>query len=197
LLATTGCYSFTTLGRARTIGKGHIQAFAAPEAMIVPGGGSVMVRPIGEIGARYGITDRLDAEARVTTFGFSGAAHVQLRRGGLYGIDLMLAPGFAFTSPDKLTFEVPFVFGLNLPKDNQIVVAPRAAYQIRFANGFGRPINFLFAGLSVGFAWRLSKAFTLLPEFAFLKQTYSEPGFESSVAGTVGIQGALGILVDF
>jgi len=197
LLQATGCYSFTTLGRARTIGKGRVQAFAAPEAMIVPGGGSVMVRPIGEIGARYGITDRFDIEARVTTFGGNGSAHVQLRRGGLYGIDIMLAPGFAFTSPDKLSFELPFVFGLNLPHDNQIVVAPRAVHQMRFANGFSRPIHYLFAGLSIGFAWRLTKALTLLPEFAFLKQTYAEPGFASSVVGSVGIQGALGILVDF
>jgi len=197
LLATTGCYSFTTLGRARTIGKGKLEAFAAPEAIIVPGGGKVMVRPVGEIGARYGITESLDIEARMTTFGGGAAAHVQLRRGGLYGIDLMLAPGFQFTSPDKLAFDVPFVFGLNLPHEHQLVLAPRAAWQMRFATGFGRPIHFLFAGLSIGYVFRITKALALVPEFAFLKQTYAEPGFETSVAGTIGVTGALGILVDF
>ena len=197
LLASTGCYSFTTLGRARPIGKGHVEVFAAPEAMIVPGGGKVMVRPVGEIGGRYGITESLDVEARVTTFGFSGGGHVQIVRGGLYGIDLMLAPGFQFTSPDKLTFEVPFVFGLNLPHDHQLVLAPRAAWQMRFATGFSRPIHFLFAGLSIGYVFRLTKSLALVPEFAFLKQTYAEPGFETSVVGTIGVTGALGILVDF
>jgi hypothetical protein len=195
LAGLDGCYSFTTLGRARTIGRHKIQAFAAPEALIVPSGGG-SVRPVGEIGARYGITDRLDAEARITTFGGNLAAHVQLRKGALYGVDVMVSPGIAFTSPDKLSFEVPIAFGLNLAHDNQLVLAPRFVHQLRFGVGLSRPIHYLFAGMSIGFAWRISKRLTFFPEFAFLRQTFAEPGFASSVNQTVGVQGAAGILLD-
>lgn len=195
LFLLEGCYSFTTLGRARTIGRHKIQVFAAPEALITPtGGGSV--RPAAEAGVRYGLTDRLDAEARLTTFGGNLAAHIQLRKGAVYGVDVMASPGIAFTSPDKLSFEVPIAFGLNFPNDNQLVLAPRFVHQLRWNVGLSRPINYLFTGLSIGFAWRISKKLTLFPEFAFLRQTFGEPGFTSSVNQTVGVQGAAGVLFD-
>jgi len=199
LLFTTGCYSFTTLSRAHTVGKGHVEVFAAPEAIVVPAAKDVSIRPVGEVGARVGVTSDLDLEGRVTTLGGALAAHVQLRRDPTkWGVDAMLSPGVQFTTPDKLAFELPLVLGVDVGHDDQIVVAPRFAYQLRFGvPGFSHPIGFAFAGGSLGFAWRLAKHFTLMPEASFLAQIYAQPGFASNVAGTVGTELALGALFDF
>ena len=46
LAGLDGCYSFTTLGRARTIGRHEIQAFAAPEALAPPVEGPATPAPV-------------------------------------------------------------------------------------------------------------------------------------------------------
>jgi hypothetical protein len=197
LLLVTGCYSFSTLGRAHTVGARHVEVFAAPEGLIVPSSGQVAVRPLGEAGVRVGITDKLDLEGRVTTLGGALAAHVQLRRDAR-GIDVMVAPGLQYTAPDKLTVDVPLLLGINLPHDNEIVLAPRLAYQLRLAvPGFDHPMQFVFVGLSAGFAWRVVKHFTVMPELATVTQLYAPPGFTTNVNNAVGMQLSLGLLLDF
>ena len=64
-----GCYSFSTLGRARTVGAGHVEVWAAPEALVVTTPGGASVRPVGDLGVRYGLTDRVELDARLTTAG--------------------------------------------------------------------------------------------------------------------------------
>ena len=193
----SGCYSFSTLGRAHTVGARHVEVFAAPEALVVRSAGQLAVRPVGELGVRVGITDKLDVEGRVTTLGGALSAHVQLHRDPR-SIDMMLAPGVQYTSPDKLALELPLVLGINLPHDNEIVLAPRLAYQLRLVvPGFDHPMQFLFAGLSVGFAWRIVKHLTVMPELATLTQIYAPPGFATNVNDALGLQLSLGVLLDF
>ena len=194
-----GCYSFSTLSRAHTVGRGHVEAFVAPEALAVPSTDEIAVRPVGEAGARVGVTDRLDLEARVTTLGGTLAAHVQLRRDpSRFGVEAMLAPGLAYTAVDKLAIELPLVVGINVGHDDQIVLAPRAVYQMRLdVPGLSRPVGFVFFGGSIGFAWRVARHFTFMPEASFLGQVWAEPGFTTNVTGTVGMQLALGMLFDF
>jgi hypothetical protein len=195
LLLCGGCYSFSTLGRARTVGKHHVQVFAAPELLLVPDGSTAAGRPVGEAGARVGVSDAVDVEGRVTTLGLTAAAHVQVHRGER--LDVLVAPGAQVTSPDKLALELPVLFGINFAHDNQLVLAPRLVYQMRFGvPGFDHPISFAFAGASVGFAWRLSRHFTFLPELAALGQIYADEGFSSNVVNTVGLQLSFGLLFD-
>lgn len=189
-----GCYSFSTLSRAHTVGAGRVEAFVAPEALAIPARDEVAVRPVAEAGVRVGLTDRLDLEARATTLGGTLAAHVQLRRDpSRFGFEAMLAPGVQYTDPDKLAIELPLVLGLNVGHDDQIVLAPRVVYQARV----DVPASFVFVGGSIGFAWRVARHVTFLPEASFLGQVWSEPGFTSNVAGTVGMQLALATLLDF
>ncbi len=194
-LALSGCYSFSTLGRAHTVGQHHLEVFAAPEGILVATSKQLALRPIGEIGARYGVTKDVDIEARVTTLGGLLAAHVQILRGDQ--IEMLVAPGFVFTAPDKASFELPLATGIRLPHDNEIVIAPRLVYQLRAAVGVDHPLQYAFVGLSAGFAWRIVKHLSLMPEVATLGQLYAPPGFASNVAGTLGIQLAVGVLLDF
>ena len=199
-LATTGCYSFSDARpRAHARSQDTSKRSPRPKRSSFRRRSKSPCGPIGEIGARVGVARRCRLEGRVTTLGGSLAAHVQLRRDpSRFGVEAMLAPGIAFTAPDKLAFELPILFGIQVGHDNQIVIAPRAAYQLRFGvPGFDHPIAFIFLGGSLGFAWRVVKHFTLMPEVSFLGQAYAEPGFGSNVANTLGMQLALGALFDF
>jgi hypothetical protein len=195
LIFATGCYSFSSLQRARTIGRHHVEIFGAPELLAVPGGKAIAGRPVAELGVRYGLTGGVDLEGRVTTLGFTAAAHLQLHRGT---VDVLVAPGIALTSPDKLAFELPVPVGFRLARDKDLIFTTRLVYQLRFGvPGFARPIGFLFGGEAVGFAWRFGRHFTILPEVAALGQLAAEPGFSSNLGHTIGLQLSLGALVDF
>jgi hypothetical protein len=195
----SGCYSFSTLSRAHAVGMGNVEVFAAPAALIVPTDKQVSGRPVGELGARYGVLPGFDVEGRVTTLGVTAAAHAELLRDRRqWGFEMMVAPGVAYTSADKITFELPLVMGLNVRRHDQLVFAPRIAHQLRVGvPGFSRPINYDFAGLSVGYAWNAYGHLTLMPEVASLAQIYAEPGFSSNLANTVGVQAGIGVLYDF
>ncbi len=195
-----GCYSFTTLGRARTVPKKHAEVLVATgftgTATLE---GDSNIRPSFEIGARYGVSDALDVGVRVGDYGASLAGRVQLVRSPSEnsGVDVLLAPGLAYTLEDKLALELPCLVGFNLKGGHQIVLAPRLVWQMRFGVGdLDRPAQFLFAGASVGFAARLSKHVSLIPELGMLVGFYSEPGFTSFTQAGPAMQGALGLLWD-
>ncbi len=199
VLGCAGCMSFTTLGRARTVERKRVELFAAPELRATATlDGDPTVRPAGEIGVRYGVADRVDVGARVGESGGSVTTRVQLVRSASRrsGVDLLIAPGVAYTLTDKLALELPLAIGFNLPGENQIVLAPRAVYQMRFGvGGLDHPAQFVFVGLSAGFVWQLAKHVALAPEIAVLEGVYSEPGFTSFTQAGPALQGALGVFV--
>src|SRR6185295_19925777 len=79
-LLLTGCYSFSTLARARTLAARHVEVWAAPEALIVATGSGAAIRPIVEGGVRYGLTDVVELDGRLSTFGVTLGPRVQLVR---------------------------------------------------------------------------------------------------------------------
>ncbi len=197
-LLLPGCYAFTSLGRARVLDPGKLEVFVAPEVYAVASGGGATVRPTGEVGARYGVVPGLDLGARITTLGFTLTSRVQLHRSSVPvgGIDVALAPGFAFTASDKLALELPVLVGISI-REHQVVLAPRLVYQMRVGiGGQDAPAHFLYAGGSIGVALRVDAHVSLLPEIAFLTQVYADPGFSTNLAGALGMQAALGILFD-
>jgi len=199
LLSCSGCYSFSTLGRARTLDEGKLELFGAPEGLAITNGKELAIRPVGELGARYGLTDRVELDGRLTTLGVTLGPRVQLLRSPSKecGVDVALAPAFAFTSPDKLAVELPLQVGINFRGEHQLVFAPRAVYQARVdVPGSDHPVSFVLLGGSVGFVWQFSKHVALMPELSVLAQAYAEPGYSSNVGGGLGIQGALGLLID-
>jgi len=199
VLSLCGCYSFSTLGRARIVEPHQIEIFGAPAALIQAVSTGAAIRPGGDLGVRYGLDERWELDGRLTTLGATVGPRIQLFRSASpnSGFDLLIAPALAYTYPDKFALEVPLVLGWNVGKGDQIVVAPRLVYQARFSDdGVSYPLSYAFAGGSVGFAWKVSRHFTLLPEVSFLTQLYSQPGFSSNLEGTLGIQASAGVLFD-
>src|SRR5205814_230591 len=110
-LLLTGCYSSLVVGRARTVPRGRFEILAAPgvtgTAVL---GADPNVRPAIELGVRYGATERMDVGLRAGDAGVSAALRVQLVRAARApGLDVMLAPGLAYTFTDKLAVELPCV----------------------------------------------------------------------------------------
>ena len=205
LALVAGCYSFPTMGRARMIERGHVEVWAAPEALIVATPGSATQqagaseRPVVEGGVRYGFTDAVELGARAGTFGIATGPRIQLVRAPdpESGVDVALAPALAFTLPDKPAAELPVLVGWNLAGRHQIVVSARLVYQQHWGvGGISGPVHFAYAGGSVGFAWQVTHHVALLPEVAFLTQIYSEPGFTSELPDAIGLQAGVGILWD-
>jgi hypothetical protein len=198
-LALSGCYSFSTLGRARIVDPHQMEIFGAPTALIQAVSNGAAVRPAGDLGVRYGLDERWELDGRLTTLGATVGPRIQLLRSPdpSSGFDVLIAPALAYTYPDKFALEVPLLLGWNVGKGDQIILGPRLVYQTRFSNdGVAYPLSYVFAGGSVGFAWKVSRHFTLLPEVSFLTQIYSQPGFSSDLEGTLGIQASAGVLFD-
>lgn len=198
LSGASGCYSFTTLGRARTVGKGHYEVFAAPEALGVVSGSGGAIRPVVDAGLRYEVSDDVDLSARIGTLGLTLGPRIQLRRSPqpTSGLDIAAAPAVAYTYTDKLALEAPVSFGLNLGR-HQLVLSPRAVYQMRFGvAGQTAPASFVYAGASLGAALQVTEGLALLPEIAALGEVYADPGFASNLSRAVGLQGAVGFLFD-
>jgi hypothetical protein len=196
----TGCYSFTAVGRARTLDKKGLELFAAPgvRAIATPSG-DANIRPTIDLGGRYGVTDRVDLGLRAGEWGASAAARVQLHRGAskASGVDVLVAPGLAYTLTDKLAIELPCVVGINLRGEHQIIIAPRVVYQARFGVGdLDHPAQFVFVGASVGFVLQASRHVAFMPEFGMLFGVYAEPGFTTFTTPGPAIQAGIGILWD-
>jgi hypothetical protein len=197
LLLLTGCYSFSTLGRARVLERGRVELFGAPALLAVPSNNGAFLRPVADVGVRYGLEENVELDARVTTLGLTAGPRIQLRRAeGGGGIDVLLAPAVAFTYPQKVAIELPIVAGWNARGEDQLIVAPRMVYQARLDVPGAPPASFLLAGASVGYAWKISPRWTLMPEVALLTQLYAQPGFSSDVANTAGVQASIGVLFD-
>lgn len=197
-LALGGCYSFSTLGRARTVDEGRFEVWGAPAALVVATDSGASIRPVGELGLRYGATRDLELDLRVTTLGVTAGPRIQLVRSPdpHEGVDVLMAPALAYTAQDKLALELPLLVGIDLG-EHQLVIAPRLVYQMRLgAPGTAQPTSFLYAGASVGFVAQLDAHVALMPEVALLGQLYADPGFASNVADALGIQASIGLLVD-
>jgi hypothetical protein len=203
--ALAGCYAFPTMGRARTVGRGELELWVAPEALVIATPGSAMqqgggsIRPLVETGARYGVTDRVDLDARVGTFGISAGARAQLVRAPTpeCGIDVAIAPALALTLPDKPSLELPVLVGWNLRGRHQIIASARVVYQQHYGvGGVSGPVSFAYAGGSIGFAWQVWRHVALVPELAVLTQVYAPAGFTSELPNAIGIQAGIGLLWD-
>jgi hypothetical protein len=199
--ALAGCYSFTVAGRARTVSRHHLELFAAPgvSGIAVGDGADPNVRPRLSVGARYGVSDDVELDARAGDSGGSVATRVQLVRApdGALGLDLLVAPGLQYTIPDKLALELPIVAGLALPNGDELIVAPRVADQFRFGvAGLGHPAQFTFVGASLGYAWQLRPHVALVPEVGVLENVYSEPGFSSFTSAGPALEAIVAVLWD-
>lgn len=195
-ILSSGCMSFSTLGRARTLPEGSWEVWAAPEAYVVAHEDGASVRPTARAGVRYGLARDVEIDVDVGPLSVAVSTRIQLVRGTGRGVDLALQPMLSWAGPDKGAVAVVALLGVNFDA-HQLVIAPRLAYQMRVGvGGEPVPVSFLYAGASVGLALRIDRVVTLLPELSALTQVHADPGYASNLASAVGLTGAFGVLFE-
>lgn len=211
-LLSTGCATFTSLGSARTIDEGTSQLFVAPEMGRVKRNGKPLWSPQLELGARYGFSESVELGLRLWLPNASLDAKVQLVRAESEheGFDLAIDPsvgylgGFSGTATGEgdtlhvLTFGLPLLVGWNVGGGHQVVGSVKAIDQIWTGTGDATmTANLLFVGGSLGFLWRVTDGFRLMPEVGAgfpIAQTLS--GFGTDV-GFDGLSGQVGVALLF
>jgi len=204
LVLLTGCPSFSTMGTARTLPKGKSQFFIAPGGMVLKdfqtdnaGLSESFGLPTVEFGGRYGVTDHVEVGGKVFPIGAElNAKFALIRPETPAGLNLSVGPAasvYAFPSDqDTFTlawFHLPLLVGFNVG-GSELVIAPRISDLM--VTGGGDSSNTVFAGGSLGFAWKVADGFRILPEIAFTTPIYYavEAG-GTAVADTIDPRGAM------
>ncbi len=206
-----GCASFTTMGTATTIEKGSVQAFVAPEAeMVGSETGKPGTLPQLEAGLRYGLTERVEIGSKVWGLGAGLDSKIQLLRSVSRdsGIDLAIDPGLSYVNVGLaglvpttrvVSFYLPVLVGMNFEGGHQLVGGARLVEQIAWSEGGQVPSTrqILWSGASLGFAFKISDGFRLMPEVAValpLVNTALDGSDAKSMRGTFFLQGGLALL---
>jgi hypothetical protein len=190
--AASACVTIPT-GTARTLDKGKWQIQAgetgifskdtgarADGAQVTRSGGVTAM----SLGAAYGVSDRVEVGAGV-------AMSVNYAVGSLStklalvrapdassGIDLSVAPSIAGwvqfarssgagtdeSANGLVSLQLPLLLGLNLSGGHQVITGITAA-GIYFGGG-GDELRSVYAGASLGFAWKITDGFRFVPQLA-------------------------------
>jgi hypothetical protein len=204
VIVLAGCPSFTTMGTARTIEKGKGQFYVAVGGVSLAdfeqdaSGESLSVGlPSFELGGRYGVADGVEVGGKIFPIGAELNAKIALVRPETpSGLNLSVGPAasvYPFTTGDETVtlawLHLPLLVGLNVG-GSELVIAPRISDLI--VTGGGDSINTVFAGGSLGFAWKVSDGFRILPEISFATPIfYAVEAGSASGSDTINPQGAI------
>ena len=169
----TGCGSLSPLGTARNLNPGQMVWSSAVSFMGTPIGREDVPANSSqiEVGFSAGITKRFK---------------LQLIRAKTpnSGVDLALAPRVAFQQlgTSAATWEaasthLAIMLGINFPGGNQIVLSPQVGGLFLLDRGT-KPVDVLQVGASIGFAWKVARCITLMPNVTFLYSTLHMDGRE-------------------
>lgn len=203
---SVGCATMSTIGTAETLNHKQLQVFAAPEVSLSgPRGNSPKV-PLPEmsVGARYGVTDRVEVGLKasalpfgqtLTTASIEGGGKLQLPKPHPR-IDVAVAAsaGYRFARVSGADYEIisaslPLYVGYDLGERFQVVLGPRIGDQLWLSAG-AHPVHLPFAGSSLGLVWRVNDRLTIVPEVTVLRT----PTAMDQTDGTVLVHTGLGVL---
>jgi hypothetical protein len=204
VMLLAGCPSFTTMGTARTIEKGKGQFYVALGGISLQdwetdssGSSNSIGLPSFELGGRYGVADGVEVGGKIFPIGAELNAKVALIRPETpAGLNLSVGPAasvYPFTTGgDTFTMawlHLPLLVGMNMG-GSELVVAPRISDLIITGGGDG--INTVFAGGSLGFAWKVTDGFRILPEVSISTPIfYAVKAGSTTASDTLNPQGAI------
>ncbi len=196
LCGASGCASFSTLDRARTLARGEVRASAAVGTIASVSDAGAGFQPRAEIGLGYGADEGVEVFGKAWGTGIAGGTKVQVLRSDSEGdgVDVAFAPAIGWQWSDRLTFELPLLVGINTGGRNQMVLAARPSYVAWMdPGGLSRPVSFVFFGGSLGYWWRMTDALAIVPEVAWTSNVFAEEGFGTFLGKGLGLQLSLGV----
>lgn len=214
-----GCASIGNVQMADTLGKGHVQVGVEPglQALAAMGTG-IATQPVYyphiDASVRFGVTDFIDLGLRGGWSFLEAQGKFLFTRPGDPHLAVSLAPtvggmvigfgGATGAAVGMMNIGVPVLIGIKIPGGSEFVIGPRLQNMIAFAgasNASGT-VYFMSAGGSLGFAWRITDSFALMPEVAVVFPIFGTGGTSTSPAlnsvpglGTFVGQFKLGLLI--
>jgi hypothetical protein len=165
VVAVGGCATTLESTSARTLAPGTYEVSGAlgATAAYLPGGDSSGPLPLVAIGVRRGITDGIDVGAKLSPTGAELDVKVQLLREDR-GWSIAVAPGAGYMFPvlaSVVTAEVPVLVGYTFAGGHELVLGSSATALI---GPYDRASFDVMFGTSLGFAWRMSSRWRVMPE---------------------------------
>lgn len=211
-LVLFGCPSMSTMNTARTLDAGEFRFIAAPGVSRVSLGAEPLVQPQVELGGRFGITDDVEVGAKLWVPGYSLDAKIALLRAPSKdsGMDLSINPGLSYiggisgtrtgggATLHVATVFLPVLIGFNTGGGDQLVLGPRLIDQLWLgSDDEGSTINLIYAGSSIGYAWKVSDSVMIMPELSVATLLVGTlTGFGTDVGtNTLWVQGGIAILL--
>lgn len=218
LATLTGCASISNLQMADTLGRGNFQFGIEPGVLgaqsLRPGAAASESGyfPHVDVSARYGVSEGVDVGVR------AGLSFIELQgkflftRPGDPHLAVSLAPtvgglvlGGGGSAAGIINIGVPVLVGIKTAGGSELVLGPRLQNLVAFGtvgSGTGGAIYGLAAGGSVGFAWRITDNFGLMPEASVVLPVLGGSAFASQFtsvssvnAGAAIIQVKIGVLI--
>jgi hypothetical protein len=183
-LSLTGCPSAANLSSARTLDRGRVQAFGALSAYGLRGSdGSLVALPQIDVGARYGLTDRVELGARAWFIGASVDSKLALVRpeSAESGLNVSVAPGVGYQgswglygslvdsnagATSVVSLSLPLLFGIRFRGSHELTFGLRGIDQLLLSSRSGRieAGHLVWLGGSVGAGFRVAPSVRLVPE---------------------------------
>lgn len=179
VLALAACGSTSTYRTTRIAKPGHTEWLFGAQASgaAFSGEGQRGAAPLPEvaIAARRAVHERVEVQANGTLFpikqawtgSFELAGKVRIGSRGRWSLATGIGAGYRIAETGGAFIEgamvsAPVIAGIELGK-HQLVVSVVGGYQRWWSSG-ARPVSVPFVGDSVGFLWRVSRRWALLPE---------------------------------
>lgn len=218
----TGCASISNVQMADTLGRGGFQVGIEPGVWAATSTNPATSTstsnaawlPHVDVSARFGVSEGVDLGLR------AGMSFLELQTKFLFTkpgdrhLAVSLAPtiggfvlgGSSTTSSSLggiLNVGLPVLIGIKTSNGSEFVIGPRLQSLILFAGtSAGGAVFGLGAGTSVGFAWRISDNFGLMPEASVVVPLVGAAAFSSQVTtgsalgtGLLMFQAKLGVLI--
>jgi len=199
-----GCPSFTTMGTARTIEQGKGQFYVAVGGISLTnfstdssGNAESIGLPSFELGGRYGVRDGVEVGGKIFPIGAElNAKFALVRPQEPSGLHVAIAPAisaYPFTAGDNTVvlawLHLPVLLGLEVG-GSELTISPRLS-DLLISNG-PDSVNTLFAGGSIGFAWKVSDGFRILPELSLATPVaYVVKSGSSTTSDQINPEGAI------
>jgi hypothetical protein len=210
LLLLGGCASYGTMTTARPVAAGRSQVTTSLE---LDGIGVVenparVPLPSLTVDIHRGLRDDLDVGGKLsilpggemlTGIGAEGQLRWRFVGDEHRRWEIAVAPSAGWRSIessgarwDAAHAVVPVVIGLNLgARRHQLYLAPKAGWQRWWSDG-SMPVDVPFSGVGLGFAWRVRRNVTVLPEISVLRTPTSLDNSEGAGILNAGI----GLMID-
>lgn len=210
---TVCCVTPASYTSASAIGKGNINVAVEPAVLGVAAPGTNLWAPMGNLSARFGVTERLELGGRMGGTALELLSKYQFTNPANPRLAVSIAPslgglalGAGTASVGSFGLQVPLLIGLKTGGGSEFFVGPRLLDWLLLGGlgvGTSAAVNVLNVGTSVGYFARVADFFAIVPEInvlypllggAFARAGGASTGGNRLLGGGVFFQVGLGLV---